>query len=655
MSNKRAMFRSVSACVWIVLGSVATALCQEPVIRWTFEGVATNVGSAVGSYSATLAGTPSYTDGIDGQGLRLDGDDYAGVAYALPSQGTIALWFKPDIFFNYNSVFDNSVNADQWEMWFYSDARLRVRIANTTGGDITFDNCNNKLNGSNQWYHIAYVWDNGPAKQARLFINGVERGSAALTTWVAPGATFYIGGGNSGNTKAKGVMDDVRIYDTALTAAQVQSVHAEVAAKAPVVRLRLDGDVTNAGTGGARYAAALQGDPAPTWTNGWNNKGQALALNGSNDCASVSFRMPASGSVALWYYAPGLWYNYNAVFDNSADANDYECWIDNGGGLYFRPTRTTPAAGYALGGNSNRWYHIVGTWDAVSSNVVLYVNGVERSRTMNTNGSAWPVAGTSVFIGGGNAGNTNGTGIASDFQIFETPLAANRVAELYGEFGQRGALLAYVPFDGTAVDVANSYAVVLGGSPSYVKTQGGFLKGLSCGGVGTSDSVAISNVLGSTVGTIALWYSARGPWYNHQTILDNPSSEDRWESWIYNDGRLAFRVSGLAGGGTVIYDLDNLSESNSWYHIAYTWNLAEGQTRLYVNGGQRVSAALTQAGWFAPSPTLSLAGGNTGNTKGNGVWDEVRVYDRELTKPEIEALMVIPPSPPPVGTLVMVQ
>ena len=370
------------------------------------------------------------------------------------------------------------------------------------------------------------------------------------------------------------------------------------------------------------------------WTNGWNDKGQALALVGTNDFVSVPYRLSTSGSIALWYYVPGPWYNYNSIFDNSVDANHYESWVDSSGWLRFRPASWQPQAAYNLGGNSNRWYHIVGTWDAVSSNAVLYVNGVERGRTLNTNGTAWPVAGATFYIGGGNVGNTNGTGIASDLQIFETPLTSNRVAEIYGEFGRRGGLLAYVPFDGTAVDVAGSNAVVLGGSPVYVKTQGGFLKGLSCGGVGTSDNAAISNVLGSSVGTIALWYYARGPWYNYQTVLDNPIYQEYWESWIDTNGYLKFRVSNKTDGGLVQYDLDNLKSSNTWYHIAYVWDRAARQTRLYIDGNQRSTATLSDAGWADPSPTLFLAGGNAGNTKGNGVWDEVRVYDRALSVEE---------------------
>ncbi len=639
-----------------VLWVATAAFGQEPFIRWTFDGAsATNCGSGGDAYDAIVSGAVVFTNGIDGGGLRFLGgsEGYAAAAHTFGDAGTVAFWYKPSRFFNYNAVFDNSVDPNRWEMWVQSDAAVRFRLASGQG-DITHNNLNSLHNGTNAWYHFALTWDRSAAtNHVRFYVNGVERQTANITSWVTPGQTVYFGG-HSGNNPGEGVLDEVRVYTNALTAQQVQSIHAETATQAPVVRITLDGAVTNAGTGAPRYDAALRGDPAPVWTNGWNNRGQALALAGTNDFVSLPYRMPASGSIALWYYAPGLWYNYNSVFDNSGDANDYECWIDKDGGLYFRPTRSTPAAGYNLGGNSNRWYHIVGTWDALSSNVVLYVNGVERGRTAITNGSAWPVAGTNVFIGGGNAGNSSGTGIASDFQIFETPLSSNRVAQLYSEFGSRGGLVAYVPFDGTAVDVANSNAVVVGGAPTYVKTQGGFLKGLSCRGGSTGDNASISNALGASVGTIALWYYARGPWYNYQTVFDNTVFQEHWESWIYSDGRLACRVSNLADGGMVVYDLDNLRGPNNWYHIAYVWDRAARQTRLYVDGVLRQSVALTDAGWVNPNSTLNLAGGHAGNTKGNGIWDEVRVYDRALTAEEIAELTVIPPPPPPSGTIIMV-
>jgi len=202
------------------------------------------------------------------------------------------------------------------------------------------------------------------------------------------------------------------------------------------------------------------------------------------------------------------------------------------------------------------------------------------------------------------------------------------------------------------VDVVGGNAVVLGGSPVYVKTQGAFYKGLSCGTpTGNSgDNASISNVLGSTVGTIALWYYAR-PWYNHQTLFDNPVYQQYWECWIYGDGRLASRVSDKVGGGDVRYDLNDLRGPDNWYHIAFVWDLAMGKTWLYVDGVVRQTSTLLESDWVDPDPTLNLAGGHKGSSKGNGIWDEVRVYDRALTDDEIAALTVVPPEPPPRGSV----
>jgi len=619
---------------------------SQPLIRWAFDGTATNSGSAGAVCDATLSGSPAYTNGVDGLALALDGaDDFAGTACQLPEQGTIALWYRPGAFYNYNTVFDNSVNADWWEMWIYNDGRLTFRVKNNGSGQMFYDLDN--FNGSNHWYHLALAWDKAVGKTT-LYVNGAACGTGAITNWVSPGSTFYIGGGNGENSKGKGSVDDVRVYDVVLTAAQVRTVHAEVASKLPVVHVSLDGAATNAGTGGSRYDASLAG--SPVWTNGWNNKGRALALDGVNDCASVTYRLSVSGSVSLWYYAPGPWYNYNSMFDNSGDANHYECWIDSGGWLRFRPASWQQQAIYNLGSGSNRWHHIVGTWDALSSNVVLYVDGAERGRVVNTNGMAWPAAGAKFYVGGGNASNTPAWGSASDLQIFEAALSSTRVSEIYGEFGRRGGLLAYVPFDGTAVDEAGSNTVALSGAPVYERAKVG--KGLSCMGTGTSDNVAISNVLGSSVGTIALWYYARGPWYNYQTVFDNAVFSEYWEGWIYNTGVLRIRVSNLTGGGTVSYDLDDLRGSNEWYHIAFTWDRAAAETKLFVDGLLRSTATLSDGGWIAPDTTLYLSGGNPGNMKGNGVWDEVRVYDRALTALEISALMEIPPQK---GTVLSVR
>jgi hypothetical protein len=41
--------------------------------------------------------------------------------------------------------------------------------------------------------------------------------------------------------------------------------------------------------------------------------------------------------------------------------------------------------------------------------------------------------------------------------------------------------------------------------------------------------------------------------------------------------------------------------------------------------------------------------------KGNGIWDEVRVYNRALMDEEVAALAVVPPAPPPPGTVLRLR
>ena len=56
---------------------------------------------------------------------------------------------------------------------------------------------------------------------------------------------------------------------------------------------------------------------------------------------------------------------------------------------------------------------------------------------------------------------------------------------------------------------------------------------------------------------------------------------------------------------------------------------------MYVDGILRDEASGT---WVAPGDYFYLAGGNAGNDFGDGVWDEVRIYERALTPLEIQLM-----------------
>lgn len=195
-----------------------------PLIHWTFDGVATNSGSGGPLFDAALSGSPAYTNGVIGQGLALDGvDDFASAAYPFQEQGTLSLWYKPEAFYNFNTVFDNSNNPNLWEMWIGGDGRLKFRMGKGAG-EVS---CGlGPLGGPVRWYHLALVWDNVNTNLARLYVNGDVRARGPIDLWFAPGGAFHVGGGNAGNTKGRGTVDDVRVYGTPLSDAQVRALFA---------------------------------------------------------------------------------------------------------------------------------------------------------------------------------------------------------------------------------------------------------------------------------------------------------------------------------------------------------------------------------------------------------------------------------------------
>ena len=207
-------------------GRLAELLTQPPpplptpLVHWTFDGGSSaNSGTGGAAYDAKLSGAPERVAGVRGEALRLDGvDDAARLDYRLPEQGTIALWYKPESFYNYNTVLDNEVNADWWEMWIYETGVLKFRVANGTG-DVA---CNLKqFGGPGRWYHVVVVWDFASARTARLFVDGAACASGAMPNWVEPGGHVTFGGGHPGNKKGRGDLDDVRLYREPLTDAQV--------------------------------------------------------------------------------------------------------------------------------------------------------------------------------------------------------------------------------------------------------------------------------------------------------------------------------------------------------------------------------------------------------------------------------------------------
>lgn len=104
--------------------------------------------------------------------LRFDGvNDYVSTQLTLPVTGTIMTLLKPASFYNYNTLWEDSVKSDIYESWIYADGRVAVRGG--SGSIISYDLYN--LGGVGNDYMITYTYDD-VSKRQELYVDGILRG-----------------------------------------------------------------------------------------------------------------------------------------------------------------------------------------------------------------------------------------------------------------------------------------------------------------------------------------------------------------------------------------------------------------------------------------------------------------------------------------------
>lgn len=229
---KRSMRVSFPVFLVLFLGLCDTTL-GELQVHLKLDGDVTD--STGGGHNGTLLdgsqGRYGYVEGKLGEALDLENGDYStggdgvSVTYTMTNSGTVALWYQPRRIYNYNTIYDNSVNPDDWECWIYSDGRLRARIE--SDNHVTADLSSLSAGGDprDEWFHVAFAWErtSNTTVSTELYINGLQQ-STNSGTWVTPGNRFFLGGGNAGNDYGDGTLDDVRIYDHVLSESELRSL-----------------------------------------------------------------------------------------------------------------------------------------------------------------------------------------------------------------------------------------------------------------------------------------------------------------------------------------------------------------------------------------------------------------------------------------------
>ena len=209
------------------------------------EGTGTTAADNTGN-GHTLTGVPGWGAGHTGSGLATSNQAGPQLTTGTDlSTFTIEFWVKFTATGSWQSFAEMN---DGSYLWFEIDGSGALDVYHDPGGL--------SLNGGTlsggAWHHLAYV--HGPTT-SELFVDGASVSSAASGSQILSGSYgLYIGG--SSDQPGTCVVDDFRLYDTALTAAEVAAdMSTPVGGSAST-------DVTTAGAAASLTLAAPAGDVA---------------------------------------------------------------------------------------------------------------------------------------------------------------------------------------------------------------------------------------------------------------------------------------------------------------------------------------------------------------------------------------------------------
>ena len=147
---------------------------------------------------------------------------------------SLSLWVNPTNISSWRNIIslgNGNLSPNSFiEVYSYSTQSTSFRIEGSiaTGGYVYFDYT--PFVSNNNWYHLSIVWDSTESTatdRIKVYINGTLRGNLSGLT-----SSFNINGDikigrtwrNTSNTM-DGKLDEVGIWDTALTSTQIQSIY----------------------------------------------------------------------------------------------------------------------------------------------------------------------------------------------------------------------------------------------------------------------------------------------------------------------------------------------------------------------------------------------------------------------------------------------
>jgi hypothetical protein len=389
----------------------------------------------------SLDGRGQYVLIPDSPSLRptsLTIEGWVNFSDTTPSQKTIAA-----------KTVNETTDQDSYVLYYF-DKKLRgvaCRI-NNCGSQVTFD----FEPAGGVWYHVAFTYD-GAMNQQKLYLNGVNVATAGGNG--VPDYDFhpYLIGADTEfarkNLFFPGLLDEITLYNRALTASEIQSVHAADSAG----KCKPDASAPNCVAPPAGIVS---------WVTGDGNITDLKSVRSPYEPGRVAQSFVFSGGRPDVAPPQFVEYRHNASQDPTAEAT-LSAWvfltqlpsergraqhiIGKGGQFrlldllanndnrfhFFAGTGFGPSVSSNTVVETGRWYHVAATYKA-NTELKMYVNGaLEKTQAITETRAA---SGNPLTVGNSFLDRSRlFHGLIDEAQMYNRALSASEIQSIFNADG----------------------------------------------------------------------------------------------------------------------------------------------------------------------------------------------------------------------------
>jgi hypothetical protein len=667
-------------------GNNGTLTLMDPATDW--------VAGKIGSNALDFDGSNDYVELGNVSALNFERTDSFSIGTWIKTTGVTSdqiIFSKQDnsgdvsnrgyVFHTDVSGTNARIGLDLVSTW--STNVIEVR-SNTTTGTIISDN---------EWHYVVVTYDgSSSASGVNFYVDGtiepMETVKDTLSATTQTSESVQISGREGSNIVFNGSIDDVRIYNRALSASEITNLYNSQKKSFPTVSKPTlsDGLVGywnfDTGAGGStvydmststNHGAMVNMDPATDWVDGKVGSG-AMDFDGSNEYVNISDSttwdfLGQNRTVSVWVNID----NYDSqgsgiVSRLSGSPINQSGWtlaVEIGTGKVEIFTGSTAGGAFvakSTGGISlDTWYHLLFTKDS-SENYQIYINGIaDGSGTYSLVDNDLPlVFGDAYSSSSNNVWNLDGA--VDEVRIYNRALSQEEITRLYKltagtkiSSGLSKGLVGHWDFDDETGTLARDKSGNENhGTLTLMDPATDWVAGkIGIGALdfdGSNDYVNVSDTPSISV-TKDLTISA---WVNFDSITDRRAFVAKFDAnpglgssylFVNNAGKFEMFIASDPNDAGYNYSTSNsaILTTTGWHHVAGVYNSLAQTIILYHNG---IVTPSTVTGTI-PSSIPDTA---TPITIGKMVWrsgdyyfhdgkiDDVRIYNRALPAEEVTRL-----------------